>query len=111
MAEKKKKFKRQNAHAYKRLKKKWRKPRGTQSKTRKEKSGKPEMPKVGRKVSRAWRGKHPSGKYEFFVRNLHDLKRVNDKTEAIRISAAVGEKKKEEIVKKAKEMNLKILNP
>ncbi len=106
-----KKFKQENVHSYDRLKKKWKKPRGSQSKTRKALKGKPEMPKVGMKVSRAWRGKHPSGKYEFFVRNLHDLNRVNEKTESIRISAAVGEKKKEEIIKKAKEMNLEILNP
>ena len=69
------------------------------------------MPRVGRRTSRAWRGLHPSGRDEFFVRNLNDLKRANEKTQAIRISAAVGRKKKEEIVKRAKEMNLKVLNP
>ena len=109
MAEKK--FKQQNVHAFKRLKTKWRKPKGSQSKMRKEKNGKPEMPKIGRRTATAWRGMHPSGRREFFVRNLHDLKRANEDTEAIRISSAIGEKKKEEIVKKAKEMNLKVLNP
>ena len=109
MAEKK--FKRQTVSGYKRLKKKWNKPTGSQSKVRKEKKGKLASPKVGRRSSRAWRGMHPSGLREFFVRNLHDLNRVKDKTEAIRISSAVGQKKKEEIVKKAKELKLKILNP
>ncbi len=106
-----KRFLRQTVHGYKRLKKKWRKPAGSQSKMRKQKAGRPVMPRVGRRSSKAWRGLHPSGLREFFVRNLHDLERVNDKTKTIRISAAVGRKKKEEIVKKAKEMNLKILNP
>jgi len=82
-----------------------------QAKMRKQQSGRPAMPRVGRRTSRAWRGLHPSGLKEFFVRNLHDLERVNSRTQTIRISAAVGKKKKEEIVKKAKEMNLKILNP
>ncbi len=107
----KKKYKRQKVHTHKRLKEKWKKPRGSQSKMRKGKKGKPEMPKVGRRGPIAWRGKHPSGKNEFFVRNLHDLKRVNEKTEAIRISAAIGKKKKEDIIKKAEKKGLKILNP
>ena len=107
----KKKYLRQTVHGYKRLKKKWRRPRGTQSKMRKEKGGRPAVPRVGRRTSRAWRGLHPSGLREFFVRNLHDLERVNSKTQAIRISAAVGKRKKEEIVKRAKEMELKVLNP
>ena len=106
-----KKHLRTTVHGYKRLKKKWVKPKGTQSKMRKKLGGKPEMPRVGRRTSRAWRGMHPSGLREFFVRNLHDLNRVNDSTKAIRISAAVGRKAKEEIVKKAKEMNLRVLNP
>ncbi len=106
-----KKFKRQTVHGYKRLKKKWRKPRGSQSKMRLEKKGKPAIVKVGRRTSRVWRGMHPSGRHEFFVRNLHDLKRANEKTQAIRISSAIGKEKKEEIVKKAKEMKLKVLNP
>jgi len=106
-----KRFLRQTVHGYKRLKKKWVRPEGTQSKMREERKGKPAMPKVGYKSPAAWRGMHPSGRYEFFVRNLHDLERANGKTQAIRISAAVGEKKKEEIVKRAKELNLNVLNP
>jgi len=107
----KKKYLRQTVHGYKRLKGKWHKPKGTQSKMRKQQGGRPAMPRVGRRTSRAWRGLHPSGLREFFVRNLHDLERVNSKTQAIRISSAVGKRKKAEIVKKAKEMNLKVLNP
>jgi large subunit ribosomal protein L32e len=107
----KKKYLRQTVHGYKRLKKKWRKPRGSQSKMRKQHAGRPAMPRVGGRTSRAWRGLHPSGLREFFVRNLHDLERVNSKTQAIRISSVVGKRKKAEIVKKAKEMKLKVLNP
>ena len=107
----KKKFLRQTVHGHKRLKKKWRKPRGSQSKMRKQKGGKPAMPRVGSRSSRAWRGLHPSGLGEFFVRNINDLKRADERTHAIRISAAVSKKKKEEIVKRAKDMKLKVLNP
>ena len=107
----KKRFLRQTAHGVKKLGKKWRKPRGSESKMRRHRGGKPAMPTVGRRTSRAWRGSHPSGMREFFVRNLNDLNRVNENTQAIRISAAVGGKTKEEILKRAKEMNLKVLNP
>lgn len=106
-----KRFFRQNVHNYKRLKKKWRKPTGSQSKMRKRKAGKPAMPRVGFRASKAWRGLHPSGKREFFVRNVKDLEKANSSTQAIRISAAIGEKKKEEIIKRAKELNLHVLNP
>ena len=104
-------FLRQTVHGYKRLGNKWRAPRGSQSKMRKEKAGKRDLPKVGRGTALAWRGMHPSGRFEFFVRNLHDLGRVNEKTQAIRISAAIGAKAKEEIVKRAKELGLAVLNP
>jgi len=104
-------FLRQTVHGYKRLGNKWRAPRGSQSKMRKEKAGKRDLPKVGRGTALAWRGMHPSGRFEFFVRNLHDLGRVNEKTQAVRISSAVGGKAKEEIVKRAKEMGLAVLNP
>jgi len=104
-------FLRQTVHGYKRLGNKWRAPRGSQSKMRKEKAGKRDLPKVGRGTALAWRGMHPSGRFEFFVRNLHDLSRVNEKTQAIRVSSAVGGKAKEEIVKRAKEMGLTVLNP
>lgn len=107
----KKEFLRQTVHGYKRLKRKWLRPTGLHSKMREQKAGKPAMPRIGYSASRAWRGLHPSGKQEFFVRNLNDLNRANGDTQAIRISAAVGSKKKEEIVKRAKEMNLHVLNP
>lgn len=108
---KKKKFMRQLAHAYKRIKPEWRKPTGSQSKMRKGKKGRPKMPSIGYKRPEKVRGLHPSGFKEVLIHNVKELEGVNPKEEAIKIASRVGEKKRAEIVKKAEEMNIKVLNP
>jgi large subunit ribosomal protein L32e len=104
-------FLRETVHSVKRLKPKWRKPHGLQSKVRQQRKGRPALPKIGYKMTTAWRGIHPSGSREFFVRNMHDLERANGKAQVIRISSAVGDLKKSEMLKRAKELNLTVLNP
>jgi large subunit ribosomal protein L32e len=104
-------FLRETVHGVKRLGRKWRKPHGLQSKVRQERKGRPAMPKVGYKSGTAWRGMHPSGSQEFFVRNMHDLERASGRAMAIRISSAVGDLKKSEMLRRAKELNLTVLNP
>jgi len=65
---KKPKFLRQNWRARKKLRKvKWRKPRGSQSKLRKGKKGKPAKPRIGYGAPRRLRGLHPSGLKEVLV--------------------------------------------
>jgi len=106
-----KKFLRQSAKAYKRLGKKWRRPRGMHSKLRRHEKSKGKMPSpsYGRKVE--FRGLHPSGFKEVLVYNPNDLLRVNTQKEAVRIAHAVGKKKRNEILKKAEELKIKVLNP
>lgn len=108
---KKPKFLRQNWIAYRKLRKtKWRKPRGSQSKLRiKQKSH-------GSHVSIGWRnpvsirGLHPSGLREVIVFNLSQLEKINPGKSAVKIAHTVGKKKRNEIVKKAEELKMKILN-
>ena len=107
---KKPKFLRQSAVAYVRLGNKWRRPRGTTSKLRLKQKGKGFIPQPGYGAPKALRYKHPSGLYEVLVHNLAELQKIDPKTHAARIAASVGKKKRNEIVKKAEELKVKVLN-
>jgi ribosomal protein L32E len=48
---------------------------------------------------------------EVLVRNAAELKRVDTKKEAAKISANVGRKKRLAMIEAAKELKIKILNP
>jgi len=108
---KKPKFRRWMSQAYKRVKESWRRPRGIHSKVRIRKKGKIKMPSVGYGAPKELRFLHPSGLKEVLISNLKDLEKVDPKTQAIRIAHTVGEKKRKEIIKKAEEMKIKVLNP
>ncbi|MEM2111460.1 MAG: 50S ribosomal protein L32e [Candidatus Bathyarchaeia archaeon] len=108
---KKPKFQRQESWRYKRLKENWRRPRGLDSKMRKKVKGWPASPNSGYRGLKKARGLHPSGFKEVMVFNLDDLNSVDPKIEAIRIAHRVGDRKRIEIVNKAKEMGIHILNP
>ncbi|PTD94302.1 50S ribosomal protein L32e [archaeon SCG-AAA382B04] len=105
-----KKFKRQNSQRYKKIKSTWRRPKGIQSKQRKEEKGKPAKPKVGRKQPEEQRGFHPSGYKEQLVHNTSDLAEINEENQAIRIASKVGKRKRIKVEQKAREKNIKILN-
>ena len=112
MRKKKTKFLRQGWHSLKRLQKvKWRKPRGSQSKTRRGEKGKAAMPRIGYGTAKRIRGLHPSGFKEVIVYSPNELKNLDVKKEAVRIAARVGKKKRMEILERAKEMKIKVLNP
>jgi large subunit ribosomal protein L32e len=108
---KKPKFLRQSTRAYKRLGKKWRKPRGYHSKLRRHEKSKGAIPSVGYGAPKELRGLHPSGFREALISTVGDLERIDTKTQAVRIAHAVGEKKRKEILKKAEELKIKVLNP
>jgi len=108
---KKSKFIRQEATFVKRLGKKWRRAKGNQSKQRLKKKGKAKMPSPGYRSSRKIRGLHPSGFQEVLVFSINDLEGLDPNKHACRIGSTVGKKKRFEIMKKASEIKLKILNP
>ena len=107
---KKPNFKRQEWFRYKKLGEKWRKPRGKTSKTRRYEKGKPATPAIGFGSPKATRGLHPSGYKDILVSNITELEGLDPATEAGRISATVGKRKKEVMLEKAKELGIKILN-
>ncbi len=101
-----KKFKRQNSS--RKLNDSWRKPKGHHSSMRKKKKGQAKMPSPG--YGSENKGMHPSGYYEVLVRNMDDLEDIDKEEEAARISSKIGKRKRKEIVEKAEEMGIKVLN-
>ncbi len=104
-------FVRQESWRYKRLKPSWRKPKGIDSKMRLCVKGWPKIVKVGYRGPVSVRGLHPSGFRDVLVHNTSDLKHLNPNVDAVRIASTVGAKKRAEIIAKAKEMGIKVLNP
>jgi large subunit ribosomal protein L32e len=67
-------------------------------------------PKIGYRNKASIRDIHPSGYVEVRVENVADLAKVDVKVNAIRIGATVGKRKRNEIVTKANEKGIWILN-
>jgi large subunit ribosomal protein L32e len=104
-------FIRQESWRYDRLAEKWRKPKGKDNKMRKQKSGMPALVKVGYRSPKAARGLHPSGYRDILIHNTHELIKLDPKRDAARIAHTVGKKKRIEIINKALELGIKVLNP
>ncbi|MBO96502.1 MAG: 50S ribosomal protein L32e [Euryarchaeota archaeon] len=104
-------FRRQEWYRYKRLSRSsWRKPNGLQSKMRLNRKYRPPMVRIGyRKISSA-RGLHPSGFEEVLVHNLNDLEGLDPETQAVRIGARVGNRKRLDIHDKANSLGIRVLN-
>jgi large subunit ribosomal protein L32e len=88
----------------------WRRPRGLDNKIRRKIKGWPPGPSTGYKGPKVARFLHPSGYVEVLVYNADAVATVDANTQAIRIGHTVGKRKRAEIIAKAKELNVKILN-
>jgi large subunit ribosomal protein L32e len=104
-------FIRQESWRYDRLAENWRKPKGKDNKMRKQKSGMPALVKVGYRSPKAARGLHPSGYRDNLIHNTAELATLDPKVDAARIAHTVGKKKRIEIINKAREHGIKLLNP
>jgi len=109
---KKPRFRRQEWWRYPKFKNnpKWRRPKGIDSKLRLKKKGKARSPSIGWGSPRLVRGLHPSGYEEVLVHNVKELEAVDASRQAVRIAASVGSRKREAIVARAKELEIKVLN-
>lgn len=105
------KFVRWLSVSLRRVKSPWRRPKGINSKILEKRKGKLPMPTVGYGAPKEMRYLHPSGFREVLVNNVKDLEKVNAEKEAVKIASAVGGRKRSEIMKKAEEMKVKVLNP
>ncbi|MEM3736769.1 MAG: 50S ribosomal protein L32e [Candidatus Bathyarchaeia archaeon] len=104
-------FIRQESWRYRRVKNRWRRPKGIDSKMRLERKGWPALPKVGYRVPKAARGLHPSGLCEVLVFNSAILERLDPSKYAIRIAGNVGARKRLEILEEARKRGFTVLNP
>jgi large subunit ribosomal protein L32e len=107
---KKPKFVRAESWKYDRFSLSWRKPRGLDNKIRRKIKGWPPGPSMGYKGPKIARFLHPSGYREVIVNNVEDLSTIDANIQAARIAHRVGNRKRAEIIAKAKELNIKILN-
>jgi len=102
---------RQESWRYQRVKEAWRRPRGVTSRTRRRQRGWPKTVSVGYKTPNELRHLHPSGFREVNVDRVEDLEKLDAKTCVARISHTVGEKKRVAIINRAKELQIRIVNP
>lgn len=89
---------------------KWRKPKGIHSKIRHKFKGRRKMPSPGYKSPMGVKGLHSSGLEIVNVHAPEGLKKIDMKKEGIIVAKATGMKKRLEIFKKAKELNINVLN-
>jgi large subunit ribosomal protein L32e len=104
-------FRHDQAHRWIRVSDSWRKVRGIDSKTREKKRGYIKMASAGYRTPKAVRGIHPSAYIEVRVERPLDLEGLDPQVHAIRIGATVGLRKRQEILKKADAMTIRVLNP
>ena len=108
------KFFRAHADRFNRLAKTgWRRPRGIDSNVRRHFKGVPLDPRIGYGSCKKTKHVCPDGFKRFIVRNPGELNALimQNRKYAAEISAAVGAKKRKEIVQRAKELDIKVTRP
>ncbi|NHJ02230.1 MAG: 50S ribosomal protein L32e [Candidatus Heimdallarchaeota archaeon] len=105
------KFRRIESWRYIRVKERWRKPRGIDTKAKEKKAGWPISPKIGFRSPKRVRHQSSSGKEEIIVNSPTDLTLMDSKNQVARIAATVGRKKREQIIMEAELLNINVLNP
>lgn len=97
----------------KRIKKRWRKPRGIDNKKRIRRKDFGACPKIGYGNTKTQKGKHALGLKEKIAHNVKDVICISENKKekfAVRISATVSKRNKDAIRKKAQELKIMVLN-
>ncbi len=103
-------FIRQDTHKRKRLDLKWRKPKGIHSKIRHHFKGRRKMPSPGYGSPRKVKGMHASGLKIMNVVSAEGFKEIKKEKEGIIIPKSIGFKKRLQILKRAKDLGISVLN-
>ncbi len=104
-------FRRTEWFRYKRLSRSgWRAPHGMDNKQRRNYKYRGSLVRIGHGKVAAARFLHPSGFREVMVHNVADLEAVDPETEAARVGATVGGRKREHIYARADELGVRVLN-
>jgi large subunit ribosomal protein L32e len=107
--DKKPEFKQQNFGRKKRISDRWKRPRGLQSKMRHKFKGYSIMVSKGWRSPAEVRGLDRLGNDAVIVFNVQDLSKIK-KDQVIIVSANVGNKKRLEIITKAEELHIPVIN-
>ena len=104
-------FRRTEWFRYKRLSRSgWRAPHGMDNKQRRNYKYRGSLVRIGHGKVAAARFLHPSGFREIMVHNTTDLEGMDPETEAARVGASVGGRKREHIYARADELGVRVLN-
>ncbi|MAK78515.1 MAG: 50S ribosomal protein L32e, partial [Euryarchaeota archaeon] len=104
-------FRRTEWFRYKRLSRSgWRKPHGMDNKQRRNFKYRGSLVRIGHGKVNAASGLHPSGFEEVMVHNPSDLDGMDAETQAARVGATVGGRKRENIHSRADELGIRVLN-
>ena len=104
-------FRRTEWFRYKRLSRSgWRKPHGMDNKQRRNYKYRGSLVRIGHGKVNAASGLHPSGFEEVMVHNTRDLDQIDAETQAARVGATVGVRKRENIHSRADELGIRVLN-
>ncbi len=104
-------FVRQESWRYVRIHPEWRKPKGVDSKIRRQDKGWPALVRVGYRGPVAARGLHPSGHYDVLVHRVADVESLVPGRDVARIGGTVGAKKRDAILQRATELGIRVVNP
>jgi large subunit ribosomal protein L32e len=104
-------FRRTEWFRYKRLSRSgWRAPHGMDNKQRRNYKYRGSLVRIGHGKVKAANGLHPSGFQEVMVHNSSDLDNMDAETQAARVGATVGGRKREIIHSRADELGIRVLN-
>ncbi len=104
-------FRRTEWFRYKRLSRSgWRKPHGMDNKQRRNYKYRGSLVRVGHGKVSAASGLHPSGFQEVMIHNAAELDQMDAETQAARVGATVGGRKRENIHSRADELGIRVLN-
>ena len=104
-------FRRQEWFRYKRLSRTgWRRPKGLQSKQRLNRKYRSSRVRIGHRKVASVRGLHSSGFEEVLIHGPDELEELDPKTQAVRIGATVGNRRRLKIHSRADDLGLRILN-
>ena len=104
-------FRRTEWFRYKRLSRSgWRAPHGMDNKQRRNYKYRGSLVRIGHGKVAAARFLHPSGFKEIMVQNISDLESMDPETQAARVGATVGGRKREHIYSRADELGIRVLN-
>ncbi|MEM0230967.1 MAG: 50S ribosomal protein L32e [Candidatus Woesearchaeota archaeon] len=110
IAKKRPKFVMQCYGRRKRVKARWRYPTGIHSKLRHRKAGHIPVVSTGWRSPADIRGLHSSGLEMVIVSNIKELEKIKKESQGVIISSKVGMKKRMEIIRKAQQQGIEVLN-